>query len=49
MASVAFAPWKVKFDIDFDFKPVMNDQAKLTMHKLVSLLMATEQKMGFAG
>ena len=44
-----FAPWKVKFDIDFDIKPVMNDQEKVAEHKLVGSLMATEQKMGFAG
>ena len=44
-----FAPWKVKFDIDFDIKPVMNDQEKVAKHKLVGSLMATEQKMGFAG
>ena len=24
-----FAPWKVKFDIDFDIKPVMTDEEKL--------------------
>ena len=44
-----FAPWKVKFDIDFDIKPVMNDQEKVAEHKLVGSLMAKEQKMGFAG
>ena len=44
-----FAPWKVKFDIDFDIKPVMNDNEKVAEHKLVGSLMATEQKMGFAG
>ena len=43
-----FAPWKVKFDIDFDIKPVMNDQEKVAEHKLVGSLMATEQKMGFS-
>ena len=35
-----FAPWKVKFDIDFDIKPVMNDQEKVAEHKLVGSLMA---------
>ena len=44
-----FAPWKLKFDIDFDIKPVMNDQEKVAEHKLVRSLMETEQKMGFAG
>ncbi len=44
-----FAPWKVKFDIDFDIKPVMTDQEKIAEHKLVGSLMASEQKMGFAG
>ena len=43
------APWKVKFDIDLDIKPVMNDQEKVAEHKLVGSLMAKEQKMGFAG
>ena len=36
-----FAPWKVKFDIDFDIKPVMNDKEKVAEHKLVGSLMAT--------
>ena len=44
-----FAPWKVKFDIDFDIKPVMNDEEKVAEHKLVGSLMAAEQKMGFTG
>ena len=39
-----FAPWKVKFDIDFDIKPVMTDQEKIAEHKLVGSLMASEQK-----
>ena len=43
-----FAPWKVKFDIDFDIKPVMTDEEKIAEHKLVSALMASEQKMGFS-
>ena len=44
-----FAPWKLKFDIDLDIKPFMNDQEKVAEHKLVGSLMTTEQKMGFAG
>ena len=44
-----FASRKVKFDIDFDIKPIMNEEAKVAEHKLVVLLMAAEQKMGFAG
>ena len=44
-----FAPWKVKFDIDFDIKPVMTDDEKVAEHKLVGSLMAAEQKMGFTG
>ena len=44
-----FAPWKVKFDIDFDIKPVMNDEEKVAEHRLVGSLMAAEQKMGFTG
>ena len=43
-----FAPWKVKFDIDFDIKPVMTDEEKIAEHKLVGSLMASEQKMGFS-
>ena len=27
-----FAPWKVKFDIDFDIKPVMTDEEKVAEH-----------------
>ena len=42
-----FAPWKVKFDIDFDIKPVMTDAEKIVELKLVGSLMASEQKMGF--
>ena len=41
--------WKVKFDIDFDIKPVMTDDEKVAEHKLVGSLMAAEQKMGFTG
>ena len=44
-----FAPWKVKFDIDFEIKPVMTDDEKVAEHKLVSSLMAAGQKMGFSG
>ena len=33
-----FAPWKVKFDIDFDIKPVMTDEEKIAEHKLVGAL-----------
>ena len=44
-----FAPWKVKFDIDFEIKPVMTDGEKVAEHKLVGSLMAAEQKMGFSG
>jgi len=43
-----FAPWKVKFDIDFDIKPVMTDEEKIAEHKLVGTLMASDQKMGFS-
>jgi len=43
-----FAPWKVKFDVDFDIKPVMTDEEKIAEHKLVGSLMALEQKMGFS-
>ena len=28
-----FAPWKVKFDVDFDIKPVMTDEEKITEHQ----------------
>ena len=35
---------KVKFDIDFDIKPVMTDDEKVGEHKPVGSLMA-EQKM----
>ena len=28
-----FAPWKVKFDIDFDIKPVMTDDEKVAEHR----------------
>ena len=44
-----FAPWKFKFDIDFDIKPVMTDDKKIVEHKLVGSLMPGEQKMGFSG
>ena len=44
-----FAPWKVKFDIDLDIKPVMNDEEKVAEHILVGSLMAKEKKMGFTG
>ena len=44
-----FAKYKFKFDIDFDIKPVMNDEEKVAEHKLVGSLMAAEQKMGFTG
>ncbi len=44
-----FAPWKVKFDIDFDIKPVMTDDEKVPEHKFVASLMALEQKMVFTG
>ena len=43
-----FVPWKVKFDIDFDIKPVMTDKEKIAKHKLVGALMASEQKMRFS-
>ena len=43
-----FAPWKVKFDIDFDIKPVMTDQENIAEHKLVGSLIASEQKMGLS-
>ena len=43
-----FAPWKVKFDIDFDIKPVMNDEEKIAEHKLVGSLMESDHKMGFS-
>ena len=43
-----FASWKVKFDIDFDIKPVMTDEEKVVEHKLVGSLMTSEQKMGFS-
>ena len=44
-----FAPWKVKFDMDFDIKPIMTDEEKIAEHKLVNSLMASEQRMGFSG
>ena len=44
-----FASWKVKFDINYFIGPVMNDEEKIVEHKLVSLLITSEQKMGFAG
>ena len=43
-----FTPWKVKFDIDFDIKPLMTDEEKIAEHKLVGALMTSEQKMGFS-
>ena len=43
-----FAPWKVKFDIDFNIKPLMTDEEKIAEHKLVDSLMALEQKIGFS-
>ena len=27
-----FSPWKLKFDIDFEIKPVTNDEEKITEH-----------------
>ena len=44
-----FVPWKVKFDIDLDVKPVMTDEEKVAEHKLVASLKAAEQNMGFTG
>ena len=44
-----FAPWKVKFDIDLDIKPVMTNEEKVSEHKLVGSLMAAEQRMVFGG
>ena len=43
-----FAPWKVKFDIDFEIKPVMNDEEKIAEHKLVGSLISSEKTMGFS-
>ena len=43
-----FAPWKVKFDVDFDIKPVMTDEEKIAEHQLVGSLMSSELKMGFS-
>ena len=43
-----FAPWKVKFDINFDTKPVMTYQEKIAEHQLVVSLMASEQKIRFS-
>ena len=35
-----FAPWKVKFDIDFDIKPVMTNEENIAEYKIVLSLMA---------
>ena len=42
-----FAPWKVKFDIDFDIKPVMTDEEKIAEHKLVGLINEIRTKYRF--
>ena len=44
-----FAPWKVKFDIDYSVKAVMTFDEKVAGHKLFRSLMAAEKKMGFSG
>ena len=44
-----FAPWKVKFDIDFDIKPVMTDEEKIAEDRSVGSLIAEQKKMGFSG
>ena len=33
-----FASWKVKFDIDFDIKPVMTDEEKIVEQKISWLI-----------
>ena len=33
-----FASWKVKFDIDFDFKPVMTGEEKIVEQKISWLI-----------
>ena len=43
-----FAPWKVKFDIDFDNKPEMIEEEKIAKQKLVGSLMISEHKMEFS-
>ena len=43
-----FAPWKVKFDINFDIKPVMTGEEKIAEHQLAVSLMVSDQKIGFS-
>ena len=33
-----FASWKVKFDIDFDIKPVMTNEEKIVQQKISWLI-----------
>ena len=37
-----FAPWKVKFDIDFDIIPVITDAEKIAEHKMVGEMLMAE-------
>ena len=37
-----FAPWKVKFDIDFDIMPVVTDAEKIAEHKMVGEMLSAE-------
>ena len=42
-----FTTWKVKFDIDFDIKPVMAEEEKIAEHQLLGSLMTSERKILF--
>ena len=37
-----FAPWKVKFDIDFDIIPVITDAEKIAEHKMIGEMLMAE-------
>jgi len=43
-----FPTWKVKFDIDFDIKPVMAEEEKIAEHQLLGSLMTSERKIRFS-
>lgn len=37
-----FAPWKVKFEIDFDIMPVVTDAEKIAEHKMVGEILISD-------
>ena len=43
-----FASLKVKFDIDLEIKPIMNDEEKIAEHKLVSSIISLKKKISFS-